>query len=115
MVMTGSRDDVSKLLQAMDVFVFPSLWEGLPVTVVEAQAAGLPCLISDRITNDVDISESIKRLSIENPTVWTETLLSMNTVRMDIRDKIKSAGFDVRDVAGSLKNFYIDLEKESTK
>ena len=54
-------------------------------------------------------------MSIENPTVWTETLLSMNTVRMDVRDKIKSAGFDVRDVAGSLKNFYIDLEKESTK
>jgi glycosyltransferase involved in cell wall biosynthesis len=114
-VITGSRSDVPNLLQAMDVFVFPSLWEGLPVTVVEAQVAGLPCLISDRITNDVDISESVKRLPIENPTVWMDAILSVDTSRKDVRDKIKSAGFDVRDVARVLKNFYIDLVKEPSK
>ena len=48
------------------MFLFPSLWEGLPVTLVEAQAAGLPCLVSDRITTDADISNLIHRLSIDD-------------------------------------------------
>lgn len=114
-LITGTRSDVSNLLQAMDVFVFPSLWEGLPVTVVEAQAAGLPCLISDMITNDVVISESVKRLPIENSKEWIDAILSVDTHRKDVRDKIKSAGFDVRDVAVVLKNLYIDLIKDPTK
>ena len=113
-IMTGSRSDVPQLLQAMDVFVFPSLWEGLPVTVVEAQAAGLPCLISDTITDDVDISELVKRLPINNPIAWVDAILSVDTGRVDVLDKIKSAGFDVRDVAEVLKNFYVDLAKESS-
>ena len=49
MILTGVRNDVAELLQAMDVFVFPSIYEGLPVTIIEAQAAGLPCLISDKV------------------------------------------------------------------
>ena len=114
-VMTGSRSDVPRLMQAMDVFVFPSLWEGLPVTVVEAQAAGLPCLISDRITDDVDISELVKRLPIEKATVWMDAILSVDTSRRDVRDKIKLAGFDVRDLATAMKDFYIDLAKESSR
>lgn len=114
-VMTGSRSDVPQLLQAMDLFVFPSLWEGLPVTVVEAQAAGLPCLISNRITNDVDISALVKRLPIENTAAWVDEILSVDTDRKDVRDKIKSAGFDVRDVAEALKIFYVDLIEKSSK
>ena len=114
-VMTGSRSDVPKLMQAMDVFVFPSLWEGLPVTVVEAQAAGLPCLISDRITNDVNLSELVKCLPIDNLTLWIDAILSMDAVRHDVREKIKSAGFDVRDNAGMLKNFYVNLANEFSK
>lgn len=53
-IMVGSKTNTEDYYQAMDVFVFPSLWEGLPVSVVEAQANGLPCLLSDVITHDVD-------------------------------------------------------------
>lgn len=58
-IFTGVRSDVPQLMQAMDVFVFPSLYEGLPVTIVEAQAAGLPCVISDRGTGRMCRDERI--------------------------------------------------------
>ena len=108
-ILTGSRGDVPELLQAMDVFVFPSVWEGLPVTVVEAQAAGLPCLISDKITNDVDISDLVKRLPIDDPDVWVKMIVDININRKDVHENIKSAGFDVRAVVESLKILYTEL------
>ena len=54
-IFTGPRSDIPRLLRAMDVFVFPSLYEGLPLAVVEAQAAGLPCVVSDEVTREVDV------------------------------------------------------------
>src|SRR5439155_1466955 len=51
----GVRDDVPRLLGAMDAFVFPSLWEGLPLALLEAQAAGAPCIISDAISEEADV------------------------------------------------------------
>lgn len=58
-VFTGVRPNVPELLQAMDVFLFPSLYEGLPVALIEAQAAGLPCIVSDKITTDTKITDLI--------------------------------------------------------
>jgi len=106
-ILTGIRDDVPRLMQAMDLFVFPSLWEGLPVTVVEAQAAGLPCLISDRITTDVDVSELVKRLPIGNADAWTEAVLNTDCKRSDVISEIRQAGFDVKETAERLTDFYI--------
>jgi glycosyltransferase involved in cell wall biosynthesis len=60
-IFAGVRSDVPSLLQAMDVFVFPSLWEGLPLTVLEAQAAGLPCVISDVISRETDVVPGLTR------------------------------------------------------
>ena len=51
----GIRSDINRLLQAFDVFVFPSLHEGLPVSLIEAQGSGLPCIISDEISKEVDL------------------------------------------------------------
>ncbi|MBR5116188.1 MAG: glycosyltransferase, partial [Lachnospiraceae bacterium] len=64
LIFTGLRTDVADCYQAMDAFAFPSRYEGLPGSVVEAQTAGLPCLISDRITRDVDVTDRIFRMSI---------------------------------------------------
>ena len=108
-IMTGNRNDVAQLMQAMDIFVFPSAWEGLPVTVVEAQAAGLPCLISDRITTEVDLSMLVKRLPINSPELWAENILNMKCVRCDVSSKLKQAGFDVRDTAKRLTDFYMSI------
>lgn len=96
-ILTGIRDDIPRLMQAMDLFVFPSLWEGLPVTVVEAQAAGLPCLISDRITTDVDVSELVKRLPIGHIQPWVQEVLHLEIKRISVTARIIEAGFDIND------------------
>ena len=74
---TGVREDVPALLKAMDVFVFPSLWEGLGLALVEAQAAGLPCLIADNIPEEADVVPGqIKRLPLAaGVTAWVRELL----------------------------------------
>lgn len=62
----GQRDDINKLYSVMDVFCLPSLYEGLPVVGVEAQAAGLPCVFSDKITEDIVLCDNAQILSIKN-------------------------------------------------
>ena len=72
----GSRPDVPDLLSAMDAFVFPSLWEGLPLAVVEAQAAGLPCLVSDAVTSEAVVApDLVDRVSLASgPSGWSDRL-----------------------------------------
>ncbi len=71
----GATFNVSDYLQAMDVFVMPSLFEGLPVSLIEAQSAGLPCLISDVITHDVDVTGNVQWLSLQlGPTLWWDAI-----------------------------------------
>ena len=108
--MLGSRGDVAELLQAMDVFLFPSKWEGLPVTVVEAQASGLPCFISDTITQDVNTSSLVQYLPINRGTTpWIERLTSSVWSRKNVIADIKKAGFDIEDSAKKLSEFYMEL------
>lgn len=77
-VFTGVRPDVPDLLSAMDIFVFPSFFEGMPNTVVEAQAVGLPCLISDTITKDVRITERVYFMSLNcNEKKWAEKAIGI--------------------------------------
>lgn len=81
-IFTGIRSDVPALLSAMDVFVFPSFYEGMPNTVIEAQATGLPCVIADTITEEVNITSIVKRLSLlKDKTVWREKVLFLINVK----------------------------------
>lgn len=106
--MTGNRNDVAELMQAMDIFAFPSLWEGLPVTLVEAQTAGLPCVISDTISKDVDVSPLIKRLPIDSSDVWAEELAKEHE-KMNVTEQVRNAGFDVRVAVRTLTELYMKL------
>lgn len=109
-ILTGARDDVSDVMQAFDCFVFPSKWEGLPVTLIEAQASGLPCFISDRITREVSLSSLVTSLSIDKGVkIWADAILSKELTRTDVSDKIRKAGFDIFDSAASLSRFYLSL------
>lgn len=110
-IMTGNRDDVDALLQAMDIFAFPSLWEGLPVTLVEAQAAGLPCVIADNISSDVDITPLVTRLPIDDPEVWAEEL-SKEHPRQDVTEDIIRSGFDIKSSAEKISKLYLTLAGE---
>ena len=109
-VFTGVRADVERMLSAMDCFVFPSRYEGLPVSVVEAQAAGLPCFISDRITEEVCLTNAVKRLSIdESAEVWCEKILEKRDsfARKDMKQEIVDSGFDINTTSRWLTEFYI--------
>ena len=78
-VFTGNRPDVYRLLQGMDLMVFPSLYEGFPVTIVEAQATGLPCLMSDRISPECILEEELVEVCSleESPEKWAEHILKV--------------------------------------
>lgn len=111
--MLGIRNDISTLLQISDCFLFPSKWEGLPVTVVEAQAAGLQCLISDKITKDVNLSDLVTYLPIDqgiNP--WVSTIKKMNFKKENVIKNIKQAGFDIETSANFITDFYLRIENE---
>lgn len=108
-VLLGNRSDVPELLQAMDAFVFPSKWEGLPVSVVEALASGLPCYISDTLTHDVDICNAVTRLPIDNPGLWADSISL--PCRINARHDIESAGFDIHGSARKLLDLYERAER----
>lgn len=106
-ILTGSRSDVPELLMAADCFLFPSNWEGLPVTVVEAQASGLPCLISDKVTRDVNVTSLVKYLPINSGVEpWVETVDSLNYERKNVLEFICDSGFDISTTAKWLVRFY---------
>lgn len=109
-VFTGIRSDVPDLMQAMDVFVFPSLYEGLPVTMVEAQAAGLPCFISDKVPWECKMTDSVVQLSLQEPAEkWAEQIVKVyGTERRNTYSQIAAAGFDIAENAKWLQNFYLE-------
>ena len=109
-IMTGVRRDVPRLLQGMDCFVFPSHYEGLPVTIIEAQAADLPCVISDNITEEVCITNLITYASLNSrPENWAMEInkLVVNKKRHNRKKDIIDAGYDIDTTAKWLEEFYI--------
>jgi glycosyltransferase involved in cell wall biosynthesis len=109
----GIRSDIHRLLQAFDLFVFPSLHEGLPVSLIEAQGSGLPCVISDNISKEVDIgSNLVEFISLNNNSQWIQKvkkIASMQLNRNIISHSISKQGYDIRKTAGNLENFYISI------
>ena len=78
-ILTGVRNDVNHLMQAMDVFLLPSFFEGLPVVAIEAQAAGLPSLLSDTISEEVAITDLCKLLPLDRLDLWLEAICSIHS------------------------------------
>lgn len=104
----GSRSDVPDLLQAFDVFFMPSLYEGLPVSVIEAQAAGVHCVLSDTIDSQCDLTGNVQFVSLDAPVdIWANTIYnSIKYKREDCRQKIIDAGYDVENNLKSLLPLY---------
>lgn len=108
-IFTGIRSDVADLLQAMDVFVFPSNYEGLPVTMIEAQAAGLPCVISDKVPIECKKTDLVKQLPLKDTAeAWSDLILKVaSTERRNTYEEIAEAGFDVNENAAWLQQYYL--------
>lgn len=114
-IFTGVRSDIPDLLQAIDLFLFPSLHEGLPVTLIEAQASGLKIFASDVITNEVAITDNIEFLSLNRSAeVWAERIMEYRDgyERKDTSQEIVAAGYDVKNNAQELEQFYLSILSE---
>lgn len=107
-IITGLRSDVSDIMQAMDVFVFPSLYEGLPLTTIEAQSSGLVSLISSNVTAEVKVTDLITFMSLENDAVkWASKVLDLSKYqRRDRSEEIKKKGFDICTTIMELETLY---------
>lgn len=105
----GIRNDIPKLLQGIDLFILPSLYEGLPVVLIEAQAAGLSCILSDTITRDTDITGRAKFIDLNaSPHIWAHEILSSPSNHEDTAEMIRSNGYDTDTMARRLVSFYMN-------
>lgn len=104
----GNRADMSNIYQAFDVFLFPSFYEGLPVSLIEAQASGLPCIISDTISDQTRLTPAYYPVSLkEKPEQWVAQLEKcMDYKRNVTTEYIIQAGFDIHRNATWLAEYY---------
>lgn len=107
-IFLGVRDDIPSLLQAIDVIVFPSLFEGLPVSIVEAQAAGVPCLLSDAISKEIQITDCVQFQSLDDDlSIWAERALSLSKRKhQNTKQQIVDAHYDIDSNVKWLESFY---------
>lgn len=113
--LTGVQPDVWNYYQAMDVFLMPSLYEGLPVSLVEAQAAGLPCCVSDVVPHESAITDLVHFRSLcDDAAVWADWVLTRAAEdRVDVRQQLRQAGYDISSTAQRLEKFYIKVVTSS--
>ena len=114
----GQMPDVSEWYQAMDCFVLPSLFEGLPVVGIEAQAAGLPCFFSDRVTDEALLSPAARRVSLQaEDAEWAREILAVRQSETDRprgMDVVRQAGYDIHVEARKLQEIYLEMAERSS-
>lgn len=106
---TGLRKDVNRILQGLDVFVLPSVSEGFPISVLEAEAVGVPCILSTGVPDDVKLFEEMDTffISTENKDIWVEKIASLqNATRKNWAKEISKTQYDVKNNAKKLMEFY---------
>lgn len=96
-ILLGIRKDTNDLYQAMDCFVFPSLYEGMPNTVIEAQTSGLYCIVSNTITKEVDLTGNVKFINLNDDNIWVQSIMKSQK-RNSSYLKVKQNGYDIEDV-----------------
>lgn len=108
----GQRSDANELYQAFDVFLLPSLYEGLPVVGVEAQAAGLLCYLSNDMTKETKVLDITKFMSLNNtPKEWADNILDdvKKYKRIDTSKEMTVKNFNIKEEAKKLEEYYLNL------
>ena len=107
------REAANKYYQAMDLFLFPSLYEGLGMVMIEAQCAGLPCIASTEVPENAKVSDKVAFIELSQPTkVWADKI--EDAIKQDRKtdvERIKNAGYDIVTEAKKLEQKYLDLAK----
>ena len=106
----GRRDDVNKIMQAADVLVMPSFFEGLTVVGIEAQASDLPLLLSDTVTKELELLPSTQFISLEaGPTAWAEAIVNSKQHNRQSRyEELKAAGYDIENETERVEKLLLD-------
>lgn len=107
-ILTGIVGDVHNYLQAMDVVLMPSFNEGLPVSMIEAQASGVRCIVSTGVPKEVDVTDNVDFLPLD-VAQWTECIAHMPKGWRDVNasEKVRAAGYDIVSAAKSLQDWYL--------
>lgn len=107
-IFMGYVSNPVEIMQTMDVIVLPSLFEGMPLVAIESQALGIPILLSDRITNEVAITELCNFLSIDDELIWVNKILEKSHINntCDYKNQIKAAGYDLKETIKSVEQLY---------
>ena len=110
----GGTEDIAQFYNAMDCFLLPSFYEGLPVVGIEAQATGLPCVLSSEVADETKITDIVDFVDLEkSPAEWADTVLKWKSYqRTDVSEQITANGYNIKKEASVLQQYYIDcLEK----
>ena len=117
-IFLGKTLKVSDYLQAMDLFLLPSLHEGLPVVLVEAQAAGLICAVSNTVAKEADLTESCVFLPIDSTAPWAEVVKKLRYKKRNREEDstnnialIKEKGYDIEQNADKLRQIYVNTSE----
>ncbi|MEE4025357.1 glycosyltransferase family 1 protein [Gordonia sp. PKS22-38] len=107
----GESNEVPAYMHAMDMLALPSRYEGLGMVAVEAQASGLPCILSTNVTRDANVSGAAEFLDLES-TLWARRILELRAdTRKSWANQVRDAGYDIRDQAQKLETLYRDLHE----
>lgn len=114
-IFTGVVMNVNEYMMAMDVFIFPSIFEGFPMSVIEAQAVGLPVVMSEVITKEVDLTKLVNRHSInEDASKWAETIANIGFGnREEYNQVIASSKYNMRKSAAFISSLYREMMTNS--
>lgn len=107
----GNRRNVEELLNMFDIFVLPSRFEGLGIAAIEAQANGLPCICSTMVPAEVNITQNVSFLSLDDTTSWITSMQNIGMRDRKALEKICSAGYDIREAATKLQEKYLALRE----
>lgn len=117
-IFTGSVPNANEMYQAMDVFIFPSLWEGLGNAAIEAQASGLPTLCSNKVPREAKVTKLSVFLPLDNAKIWSDKISDLEKMvksdkysRKDTYEDIVKAEYDITAVAKWLEKFYLGHDK----
>lgn len=107
----GTRDDVYRIMQSFDRFIFPSIFEGFGIVLIEAQAIGVPCVFSDVVPKVVNIiSEQNTVLNLrESYDIWADAIINERKANEDVSKKIRNSGFDIVFEAKKIQKLYLEM------